>query len=69
MVNIYTILAFCKHEMCIKLDWLGIKTKLSKKGKLDTPEQKAAFVASYDWDRMTAQDESVWKEIFDCLDK
>ena len=50
-------------------EYVAAKTKLSKKGKLDTPEQKAAFVASYDWDRMTAQDESVWKEIFDCLDK
>lgn len=40
-----------------------------KKGELNTPEQKAAFRASYDWERMTAQDESVWKMIFDHLHK
>ncbi len=39
-----------------------------KKGKLETPEQKAAFINSYDWHRMTAQDETVWQEIFSHLD-
>lgn len=43
--------------------------KLSGKKQLETSEQKAAFVASWDWDRMTAQDETVWQEIFDCLDR
>lgn len=33
-----------------------------------TDEEKAEFVASFDWDRMTAQDESVWNEIFNHLD-
>ena len=42
--------------------------KLKKKKMLETPEQKAAFVASYDWNRMTAQDESVWAEILGHLD-
>lgn len=40
-----------------------------KKGKLKTAEEKAAFVASYDFDRMTAQDEAVWALIFETLDK
>jgi len=42
--------------------------KLKKKKKLDTAEEKAAFVASFDWNRMTAQDETVWAEIFNTLD-
>lgn len=50
-------------------EYVAAKTKLAKKGRLNTTEEKAMFVASYDWDRMTAQDEAVWKEIFDCLDQ
>ena len=44
-------------------------TKLRKKGRLQTPEQKQAFVASYDWHRMTAQDETVWAKVFEALDR
>ena len=33
-----------------------------------TPEEKAKFVASYDWERMTVQDDAVWGEIFAHLD-
>ena len=33
-----------------------------------TAEEKAAFVASYDWDRMTVQDEAVWAAVFEHLD-
>ena len=43
-------------------------TSKVKKGELNTPEQKAAFRASYDWNAMTEQDESIWKEIFDFID-
>jgi hypothetical protein len=43
------------------------RAKLAGK-KNATKEEKAAFVASYDWNAMTAQDESVWKEIFEHLD-
>ena len=39
-----------------------------KEGSLKTPEERAAFVSSFDWDRMTAQDGAVWQEIFACLD-
>ena len=38
-----------------------------KAGEPETPEQKRAFVASWDWRRMTAQDEDVWNEIFEVL--
>ncbi len=39
-----------------------------KKKELRTPEQKKAFVDSFDWWRMTAQDEKVWNKIFEVLD-
>ncbi len=42
------------------------KTKLMKKSPSDT--EKAAFVKSWDWNRMTAQDGDVWEKIFDCLE-
>ena len=43
-------------------------TKRMKKGLLVTDEQKKAFIVSYDWDRMTAQDPAVWEMIFETLD-
>lgn len=48
-------------------EYIKAKTALLKKKNL-TDKKKAEFVASYDWNRMTAQDEKVWAEIFDCLD-
>ena len=42
--------------------------KMKKKKLLVTKEQKEAFKASYDWYRMTAQDDAVWSEIFKHLD-
>ena len=44
------------------------KVYKKKKKLLKTKEQKEAFKASYDWHRMTAQDDEVWKRIFDFLD-
>ena len=35
--------------------------------KLTTPEAQKAFMAGYDWKRMTEQDEEVWEEIFRAL--
>ena len=35
--------------------------------ELETENQKSDFVASFDWNRMTAQDEKVWNEIFKTL--
>ena len=43
-------------------------SKMGKKKKLQTEEQKTAFRNSWDWHRMTAQDEAVWAEIFKTLD-
>ena len=44
------------------------RAKFLKKKKA-TKEQKAQFVASFDWDKMTAQDEAVWQCIFSHLDQ
>ena len=49
------------------VEFLNARNKLTKQKKLLTNEQKKAFVDSFDWDRMTAQDEKVWSAIFEHL--
>lgn len=49
-------------------EYTALRGKLLKKKQLETPEQRAEFVRSLDWNRMTAQDEKVWAEIYRCLD-
>ncbi len=44
-------------------------SRLLRRRKLKTPEDKAAFVASYDWMRMTEQDPEIWEAIFNFLEK
>ena len=44
-------------------------SKKLKNHELSTDEQKKNFVESYDWWKMTAQDEKVWEKIFDFLEK
>ena len=39
-----------------------------RKKSLTTKEAKKAYRESWDWDRMTTQDEAVWEEIFKTLD-
>ncbi len=43
------------------------RAKLCRKKNL-TAEEKAAFVASYDFNKMTEQDESLWEKIFEHLE-
>lgn len=43
-------------------------TQKLKKNELADDESKRKFVASYDWNAMTAQDDTVWQEVFDTLD-
>lgn len=38
-------------------------SKALKKKQLTTPEQRKEFMARYDWERMTTQDEAVWEQI------
>lgn len=44
-------------------------TKKRKKKQFKTLADKAAFVANYDWHRMTAQDTEVWAAIYEALEK
>lgn len=41
--------------------------KQQKNGFLQTAAQKQAFMARFDWNRMTAQDDTVWNVILDAL--
>ncbi len=43
--------------------------KLKRKKLLETEKQQTEFKNSFDWHRMTAQDDEVWAEIFKHLDK
>jgi pimeloyl-ACP methyl ester carboxylesterase len=47
-----------------KDEFFATLTKKLKNKQLETPQQKAEFVASYDWWRMTQQDMDVWERIF-----
>ena len=48
----------------------SIQTDIRKllKNKKAAAQDKKAFVASFDWEAMTAQDEAVWNRIFAHLD-
>lgn len=41
--------------------------KLQKKKKLETPQQQKTFMDTFDWWRMTEQDETVWAQILQTL--
>ncbi len=42
--------------------------ELRKRKKIE-PQVRHAFLQKWDWKRMTAQDDAVWQEILDTLDK
>ena len=56
-------------EDAVKLlaEFGNARAKLLRNNKV-TSEEKAEFVASFDWEAITAQDESIWSEIFAHLD-
>ncbi|MBR2930579.1 MAG: alpha/beta fold hydrolase [Clostridia bacterium] len=54
---------FTADAVVYKDAFFRAQMKLKKKKKLATPEQKAAFVGSYDWNRMTEQDGEIWARI------
>ena len=43
--------------------------RLKKKKLLETEKQQSEFKKSYDWHRMTAQDDALWAEIFKFLNR
>ena len=52
-----------------KDNFFKILTKKMKKKELESTEEKEKFKKSFDWHRMTCQDEKVWKEILKFLEK
>lgn len=59
---------YTKEAVAYKDAFFATYQKLRKKKKLKTEEQKKAFVAAYDWHKMTEQDARVWELIFKTLD-
>lgn len=56
-------------EALVKLnEFVAAKKTAYKKKALSTEEEKKAFIASFDWDKMTEQDEKVWAEIYKALE-
>ncbi len=50
-----------------KNEFFAAFTKANKKNLLSTKDQQKAFMAGYDWHRMTEQDPQVWEAIFKAL--
>jgi len=58
---------YTQEAVKLLADFSSARTKLLKNKKA-TAQDKKAFVASFDWEAMTAQDEAVWNRIFAHLD-
>ena len=59
---------FTTEAVKYKDEFFRILSKNLKKRELTTDDSKKAFVESFDWWKMTEQDESVWKKIFEFLE-
>lgn len=60
---------FTSEAVKYKDQFFKILSAKLKKHELSSDEAKKSFVESFDWWKMTAQDENVWDEIFEFLDK
>ena len=56
------------YAVAYRDEFFKILSKKLKKKELSTIEQKQAFVESFDWWKMTDQDEKVWDKIFKFLE-
>ena len=52
------------RDLMTRLDYINTNYSIR-----NNDEEKHAFRDKFDWDRMTQQDEDVWKIIFETLDK
>lgn len=59
---------YTKDAVMYKDVYVAKLDKMNKKKALETPESKKQFVAEFDWERMTVQDEKVWNLIFEFLE-
>ncbi len=60
---------YTKAAVDYKKEFFKALEKQRKSGALKTDEEKAAFSASFDWHKMTEQDDEVWNVIYDFLNK
>lgn len=60
---------YTKDAVLYLAQYVKKKNSLTRKKKLSTEDEKAEFLNSFDWDRMTKQDENVWEKIFEFLEK
>lgn len=60
---------YTKDAVNYKDAFFATYQKLLKEKKLETEAQKSAFIAQYDWKRMTEQDAEVWNMVFEFLEK
>ncbi len=60
---------YTKAAVDYKKEFFKALGKHKKQGTLNIDEEKAAFIAYYDWHKMTEQDDEVWKKIIDFLDR
>ena len=59
---------YTADAVAYKNEFLAALKESNKHAALETRGQKENFKASFDWNRMTAQDEAVWSMIFAHLD-
>ena len=50
-------------------EFADAKRRATKNDALQTAEQKENFKNSFDWDKITEQDQRVWEKIFEVLEK
>lgn len=58
---------YTKDAVMYLNEYTATKTKLLKKKKLKTEKSRLEFVNSFDWNKMTQQDEEVWNQIINHL--
>ena len=58
---------YTKDAVMYLNEYTAAKTKLLKKKKLKTEKARLEFVNSFDWNKMTQQDEEVWNQIINHL--
>lgn len=59
---------YTEDSVAYKDSFFEIYKKALGERELDTDEAKTKFKSRFDWNRMTAQDENIWKMIFETLD-
>lgn len=59
---------YTEKSVVYKDGYVATLTKKLKNKELETPQQKKAFVDSFDWWAMTEQDMDVWNKIFEFIE-